>query len=220
MLATFSALSLRIAAYLLVSLVVGMIAREYARAFVTAKLGDPTPRLWGRLTLNPLQWFDPFGSGILPGLILILWASASPFLPPPFAYGKPAALDPNYLRRRERDVVLASLAGPVANLILGALGGLLLQVGMAGDALLALDAFVFTNISLFVFHLMPIPGLDGARILARFLPPRARSVYTNLDQYLVLFVLAIFFLLPGPLLSIVDGLTNAVCGVVAGGPCR
>ncbi|MDP9328556.1 MAG: site-2 protease family protein [Actinomycetota bacterium] len=220
MLATFSALSLRFAGYLLVSLVIGMIAREYARAFVTAKLGDPTPRLWGRLTLNPTQWFDPFGSGILPGLILILWASASGFLPPPFAYGKPAALDPNYLRRRERDVVVASLAGPVANLILGTLGGFVLQLGITGDALLAAGAFVFTNISLFVFHLMPIPGLDGARILARFLPLRARTVYTNLDQYLVLFVLVIFFLLPGPLLSIVDGLTNAVCGVVAGGPCR
>jgi Zn-dependent protease len=220
MLATFSALSLRFAGYLLVSLVAGMIAREYARAFVTAKLGDPTPRLWGRLTLNPSQWFDPFGSGILPGLILILWASASSFLPPPFAYGKPAALDPNYLRRRDRDLVVASLAGPAANLILGTLGGLVLQLGITGDALLAARAFVFTNISLFVFHLMPIPGLDGARIIARFLPPRARTVYTNLDQYLVLFVLAIFFLLPGPLLSIVDGLTNAVCGVVAGGPCR
>jgi Zn-dependent protease len=220
MLATFSALSLRFAGYLLVSLVVGMIAREYARAFVTAKLGDPTPRLWGRLTLNPSQWFDPFGSGILPGLILILWASASSFLPPPFAYGKPAALDPNYLRRRDRDLVVASLAGPAANLILGTLGGLVLQLGITGDALLAARAFVFTNISLFVFPPMPIPGLDGARIIARFLPPRARTVYTNLDQYLVLFVLAIFFLLPGPLLSIVDGLTNAVCGVVAGGPCR
>jgi Zn-dependent protease len=220
MLATFSALSLRFAGYLLVSLVVGMIAREYARAFVTAKLGDPTPRVWGRFTLNPSQWFDPFGSGILPGLILILWASASSFLPPPFAYGKPAALDPNYLRRRDRDLVVASLAGPAANLILGTLGGLVLQLGITGDALLAGRAFVFTNISLFVFHLMPIPGLDGARIIARFLPPRARTVYTNLDQYLVLFVLAIFFLLPGPLLSIVDGLTNAVCGVVAGGPCR
>lgn len=220
MLATFTALSVRYAGYLLVSLVVGMIAREYARAFVTARLGDPTPRLWGRLSMNPRQWFDPFGSGILPALILVLWASASPFLPPPFAYGKPAALDPNYLRRRERDVVVASLAGPVANLILGTLGGLMLHVGLAGDALLAVGAFVFTNISLFVFHLMPIPGLDGARILAHLLPPRARSVYANLDQYLVLFVLAVFFLLPGPMLLIVDGLTNAVCGVVAGGPCR
>jgi Zn-dependent protease len=196
-----------------------MTAREYARAFVTARLGDPTPRLWGRLSVNPKQWFDPFGSGILPALILILWAG-SPYRPPPIAYAKPAALDPNYLRRRERDVVVASLAGPVANLILGTLGGFVLQLGITGDAGLAAGAFVFTNISLFVFHLMPIPGLDGARILARFLPLRARTVYTNLDQYLVLFVLVIFFLLPGPLLSIVDGLTNAVCGVVAGGPCR
>jgi Zn-dependent protease len=196
-----------------------MIAREYARAFVTAKLGDPTPRLWGRLSLNPRQWFDPFGSGLLPALILILWAGTT-YRPPPFAYAKPAALDPNYLRRGDRDVLIASLAGPLANLVLGTLGGLVRQIGLGTEAELLVNAFVFTNISLFVFHLMPIPGLDGARIIARYLPIRARAVYTNLDQYLVLFILAIVFLLPAPVLGIVDALTNAVCGLVAGGPCR
>jgi Zn-dependent protease len=219
MLGVFTALSSRQAAYLGVSLVIGMIAREYVRAYVTAKLGDPTPRLWGRLTLNPKQWFDPFGSGILPALILILWAG-SLYRPPPIAYAKPAALDPNYLRRGDRDVLIASLAGPVANLLLGSLAGLVRQIGLGLEANLAVNAFVFTNISLFVFHLMPIPGLDGARILARYLPVRARAVYTNLDQYLVLFILAIVFLLPAPVLAIVDALTNAVCGIVAGGPCR
>jgi Zn-dependent protease len=219
MLGVFTAIGSRYAGYLLVSLVIGMTAREYARAFVTAKLGDPTPRLWGRLSLNPKQWFDPFGSGLLPALILLLWA-ATPYRPPPIAYAKPAALDPNYLRRGDRDVLIASLAGPVANLILGSLGGLVRQLGLGLEGALAVNAFVFTNISLFVFHLMPIPGLDGARIIARFLPIRARTVYTNLDQYLVLFILAIVFLLPAPVLSIVDGLTNAVCGIVAGGPCR
>jgi Zn-dependent protease len=219
MLGVFTSLSSRQAAYLGVSLLIGMIAREYVRAFVTAKLGDPTPRLWGRLTLNPKQWFDPFGSGILPALILILWAG-SPYRPPPIAYAKPAALDPNYLRRGDRDVLIASLAGPVANLALGTLAGLIRQIGLGSEPALAVNAFVFTNISLFVFHLMPIPGLDGARIIARYLPIRARTVYTNLDQYLVLFILAIVFLLPAPVLSIVDGLTNAVCGIVAGGPCR
>jgi Zn-dependent protease len=219
MLATFSALSLRLAGYLAVSLAVGMIAREYARAFVTAKLGDPTPRLWGRLSLNPRQWFDPFGSGLLPALILILWAGTA-YRPPPFAYAKPAALDPNYLRRGDRDVLIASLAGPLANLVLGTLGGLVRQIGLGAEPELVVNAFVFTNISLFVFHLMPIPGLDGARIIARYLPIRARAVYTNLDQYLVLFILAIVFLLPAPVLGIVDALTNAVCGLVAGGPCR
>ena len=219
MLGVFTAFATRYAGYLLVSLLIGMIAREYARAFVTAKLGDPTPRLWGRLTLNPKQWFDPFGSGILPALILILWASNSAFLPPPIAYAKPAALDPNYLRYRDRDVVIASLAGPVANLVLGLLGALVRQIGLPLEAVVAANAFALTNISLFVFHLMPIPGLDGARILARFLPVRARTVYTNLDQYLVLFILVIVFLLRGSLLDIVDALTNAVCGLV-GGPCR
>jgi Zn-dependent protease len=219
MLAEFSALGLRIAGYLAVSLFVGMTAREYARAFVTARLGDPTPRLWGRLSVNPKQWFDPFGSGLLPALILILWAAGASFRPPPFAYGKPAALDPNYLRHGDRDVTLASLAGPVANLVLGTLGGLLLRVGIGGEADLAIGAFVLTNLSLFVFHLMPVPGLDGARIIARFLPIRARTVYTNLDQYLVLFILAIVFLLPAPLLSFVNSLTDALCGVVAGRSC-
>jgi Zn-dependent protease len=219
MLAVFTALGLRYAGYLAASLLIGMIAREYVRAFVTAKLGDPTPRLWGRLSLNPRQWFDPFGSGLLPALILILWA-ASGYRPPPMAYGKPAALDPNYLRRGDRDVLIASLAGPLANLVLGTLGGLVRQIGLPAEADLAVNAFVFTNISLFVFHLMPVPGLDGARIIARFLPIRARTVYMNLDQYLVLFILAIVFLLPAPILAIVDSLTNAVCDIVAGGPCR
>jgi Zn-dependent protease len=219
MLAVFTSQSLRVAGYLAVSLLIGMIAREYARAFVIAKLGDPTPRLWGRLTPNPKAWFDAFGSGLLPGLILILWASGAGFLPPPFAYGKPVALDRGYLRRGERDVLIASLAGPLVNLLLGALAGLVRQIGLGGEADVAVNAFVFTNISLFVFHLMPVPGLDGARIIARFLPVRARTVYVNLDQYLVLFILAIVFLLPAPLLSIVNALTDAVCGVVAGGSC-
>jgi Zn-dependent protease len=219
MLGTFTGLTTRYACYLAVSLLVGMTAREYARAFVTAKLGDPTPRLWGRLSLNPKQWFDPFGSGLLPALILLLWAGTL-YRPPPFAYAKPAALDPNYLRRGDRDVLVASLAGPVANLVLGSLAGFVRQIPLGLEAQLAVNAFVFTNISLFVFHLMPIPGLDGARIIARFLPIRARTVYTNLDQYLVLFILAVVFLLPAPVIAIVDALTNAVCGLVAGGPCR
>jgi Zn-dependent protease len=219
MLAVFTALGLRYAGYLAVSLLIAMIVREYVRALVTARLGDPTPRLWGRLTLNPKQWFDPFGSGLLPALILILWASGTNVFPP-FAYAKPAALDPNYLPHGDRDVTIASLAGPVANLLLGSLAGFLLRLPLPLEAALAVDAFVLTNISLAFFHLMPIPGLDGARILARFLPTRARMVYTNLDQYLVLFILVILFLLPGPMLGIVDGLTNAVCGIVAGGPCR
>ncbi len=74
-----------------------MSAREYARAFVAARLHDPTPRLWGRLTFNPKVWFEPFGSGLLPAMILVLWAFLAGFLPPPVAYAKPAPVDPELL---------------------------------------------------------------------------------------------------------------------------
>jgi len=75
------------------------------------------------------------------------------------------------------------------------------------------------NVVLFVFNLMPIPGLDGARILARFLHGRAREVYTNMDQYLPLFMLVIFFLLGGPILTFVNALGNALCRPLAGITC-
>jgi Zn-dependent protease len=217
MIAAITSGNAKIAGYLLVSLFIGMTVREYARALVTAKLGDPTPRLWGRLTLDPRQWFDPFGSGILPVLIAVLWASG--VFPPPFAYAKPAALDPNYLRKHPRDVIVASLAGPVANLLLALIPALLLRIPLAGEAGVVARYFMYVNVTLAVFHLMPIPGLDGARILARFLPDRARAVYVNLDEYLVLFVLVVFFLFAGPLLTIVNALTNGICSLMSGANC-
>src|SRR6188472_1351569 len=120
--------SIRYAAYIGVSLLIGMIVREYVRAFVTSKLGDPTPRLWGRLTWNPKVWFEPFGSGLVPALVLVLWAAASGFYPPPAAYGKPAPVDPAYLKRPTRDQVLIGFAGPVSNVALAALAGVVLRL--------------------------------------------------------------------------------------------
>jgi Zn-dependent protease len=211
--------NVRFAAYLAVSLLIGMSAREYARAFVASRLHDPTPRLWGRLTLNAKAWFDPFGSGVLPALILFLWATGATFLPPPVAYAKPAPIDPNYFRNRTRDTVVTSLAGPAANLALGAIGGLVLRTGITGDLGLAALAFMLSNLSLVVFHLVPIPGLDGARMLALVLPPRAAEVYRNADQYLALIVLIVLFLFAGPLVSIVNSLTDSLCTLFSGFAC-
>ena len=211
--------TVRFAAYLLVSLAVGMVAREFTRSFVATRLNDPTPRLWGRLSLNPKTWFDPFGSGLLPGLILILWAGGASYLPPPFAYAKPAAIDPARWRRPARDAVAISLAGPASNALLAAGSGGLLRIGPSGEAALMLIAFTFTNLSLAIFHLMPIPGLDGARVVALALPPRAREIYRQADQYLPLFILVVFFVFAGPLLSIVDSLSNGLCRVFSGAPC-
>lgn len=215
----FSSESLRITAYIAVALLVGMIAREYVRAWVASKLGDPTPRLWGRLTLNPRSWFEPFGSGLLPALILLLWAAASTFLPPPMAYAKPAPVDPNYLRRQPRDSLLVGFAGPVANIVLGAIAGAISRGTGATEIGIFLVVFQLANLTLAIFHLLPIPGLDGARLVALALPPRARETYRNLDQYLPLFVLLALFFLAGPVQQIVYSLVNALCGVFSGTSC-
>ena len=215
----FTATTLRVAADLLVALAVGMVVREYARAWVVNRLHDPTPRLWGRLSLNPRTWFDPFGSGLLPGLILLLWAAGASFLPPPVAYAKPAPVDPSYFRRYTRDSVLAGLAGPLANMALALVAGLVVRTGVSGELLRFVIALEFTNLCLAFFHLLPIPGLDGARLLGLALPPRAREVFRNADQYLALIVLVVLFLFAGPLLDIIYSLTNAFCDLFGGDRC-
>ncbi|MBI3648833.1 MAG: site-2 protease family protein [Actinobacteria bacterium] len=210
---------LRFTGYLFVGLAAGMVLREYVRALVAARLKDPTPRLWGRLTLNPRAWFDPFGSGLLPGLILLLWAVGSTYLPPPVALAKPAPVDPGHFRRRERDTVIVSLAGPVTNVLLGAVGGLAVRAGASGQAGVSAVGFMLANFSLAFFHLLPIPGLDGARVVALFLPPGPREVYRNADQYLSLFVILVLFLFSGPILAIVYSFANVTCSLSSGVRC-
>lgn len=214
--------SVRFAVYLGVALLVGMSAREYARAAVAARFGDPTPRLMGRLSWSPRSWFDPFGSGLLPGLVLALWAASASILPPPAAYGKPAPVDPAYLRRRVRDQVWVGLAGPLANVALGALAGLLVRVttgSIGAEALIALVAFEFAQFCLAIFHLLPIPGLDGARLVALALPEEPRRVYRDADRYLPLFVLLAVFVLGGVIQAIVYGFVDALCRLVSGYGC-
>lgn len=215
-LGNFTMLGLRLAVYMVASLFIGLAVREYARARTAATLGDPTPRLWGRVTLRPKAWFDPFGSGFLPALVALLWSVQAFILPA--AYAKPAPIDTNYLKRHPRDVVLASLAGPAASLVLAIAGGLVVRTGVSGEALLVITTFAFTNASLFVFHLLPIPGLDGGRLLALLLPPHAREVFRNADRYLALIVLVVLFLFTF-LLSIASLLTGAICEAATGQDC-
>lgn len=207
--------NLKFALYLLVALVPSLVLHEYGHAVAADRLGDPSPRRWGRLTLDPRALIDPFGSVILPGLILILVASGQGLLPI-FAYAKPMPLDPTYLRNPKRDSLIVVLAGLGANLALAAVAGIALRVGVSGEAGTFVYAWLVVNVFMFVFQLMPVPGLDGAKLLARVLPPKPREVYVNLDQYLVLFMLVIFFLLAAPLLSIVRALASSVCTLLTG----
>jgi Zn-dependent protease len=208
--------NVKFALYLLVALVPALILHEYAHALAADRLGDPSPRRWGRLTLNPKPLIDPFGTVILPGLALILVASGTAFLIPVFAYAKPMPLDPSSLRDPRRHSLIVVWAGLLANLAIAAVAGLALRVGLTGDAALVAYAFLIVNAFMFLIQLMPVPGLDGSKLLARVLRGRAREVYVNLDEYLVLFILLIFFLLGGPFLSIVNSLFGTICDVLAG----
>jgi Zn-dependent protease len=210
---------LKFAVYLGISLVPALVLHEYAHAFVATRLGDPTPKRWGRLTLNPKPLIDPFGSLILPALSLILIATGNGLLIPTFAYAKPLPIDPTYLKNRDRDIILIALAGLGMNVLLAIAGGIFVRAGVGGDLLLFLRAWLVVNALMFGFQLMPIPGLDGSRLLARALPPHPREIYTNLDQYLVLFMLVVFFLLAGPLQAIVRAFANVVCKLAAGVDC-
>ncbi len=205
--------------YLFVALLAALYVREYVRALVADRLGDPSARQFGWLRLDPRGRADPFGTVLLPILIAVLWASGAAYRPPPFAYAKPMPFQPSRLRDAGRDEIVVALAGPATNLLIGVVAGLALRAVPLSEATVVLSVLTYVNIAMCVFHLMPIPGLDGARLLARVLPLRAQIVYRNLDQYLVLFTLVIFFVFAGPMLAIVNGLTNAVCRVVAGFPC-
>jgi Zn-dependent protease len=110
-------------------------------------------------------------------------------------------------------------AGLLANIVLAFLGGLVIRAGVTGELGTFAFAWLIVNAFMFAFQLMPVPGLDGAKLLAPFLPPRPREVFVNAEQYLVLFILVIFFILSGPLLSIVNAFANIACNLAAGIDC-
>src|SRR3990172_9934927 len=179
-------------------LIFSAILHEIAHGFVAERLGDPTARLLGRLTLNPAKHIDPVMSILLP-LILIL--SGSPVI---FGAAKPVPVDPFNLREGRKDIALVSLAGPATNLIIALLGALLIKtleviplggvIGAFGDWFLLVG--VRLNLLLAIFNLIPIPPLDGSKIFALILPEKEANTYLSIGG-IGIFIL--FFLLMFPI---------------------
>jgi Zn-dependent protease len=197
--------------FFVLSLVPAIVLHEFSHGAVADRMGDRTARLAGRLTLNPIKHVDPFGTVVLPGLLLLpyLFGRGSN---PVFGYAKPMPVNPSNLRDPDRQTMWIALAGPGTNLALAIVGAVIYRLlgGGGGYVGLFFRIFLFVNILLAVFNVMPIPPLDGSKVLARFLPPRAREVYRSLEPYGALFMLLIFFLFPSAIFAIVDPIRDGL----------
>lgn len=185
---------------------------EFAHGWVAYKCGDNTAKAAGRLTLNPLAHIDLFGSIILPFCMMLLGG-------PVFGYAKPVPYNPNNLRNRRVDEVLVALAGPASNMIQVLLGFLILfivcralpasavqeaflasQTGMASTPLRwiieILTLYIWANLVLCFFNLIPLPPLDGSHVIAYFLRGKGLSLYYQISRYSLPILILVLYLFP------------------------
>jgi len=159
---------------------------EFAHALVAAKLGDHTAKHSGRLTMNPLASFDPIGS-----LFLLLFN---------FGWAKPVPIDPRYFKNPKRDMALTAVAGPISNFLAAWVGGLIyFGLVIAFDLVLPtfviafFQAYITINVALAVFNLLPIPPLDGSKILGAFLSNRTLYNYYRYQNIIVVVAVVVLF---------------------------
>jgi len=191
-------------------LLYSIILHELAHGQAAELMGDPTARLAGRLTLNPLPHLDPLGT-LLP---LLLMVTGAPLV---FGWAKPVPINPYNFRDREKGMLLVSSAGIVTNLFIAWLLGLVLRFLPVSNEYLA-QALLYgirINVVLAVFNLIPIPPLDGSRLFAAILPYRFQEYLDRLEQYglIVLFMLLLF----PPTEMLLSFVIDLVCRVLAPG---
>lgn len=197
--------------FLIAILIISVIIHEVAHGVVANMLGDPTARLAGRLTLNPLPHIDPIGSilvplvlSLLPGGLIIGWA-------------KPVPYNPYNLRAKRWGPALVAIAGPTVNILLAVLTALVLRsapligLTLTGATSSLLVSIVFLNLILAFFNLIPIPPLDGSRILSALLPYRYRYIIDSLERY-GLFLIIFALLIWGQIAGLVFMLTSLLVG--------
>lgn len=162
------------------AVVVGLTVHEFAHGWVADKLGDPTPRYAGRLTLNPVAHIDPIG-------LLLLYIAH-------FGWAKPVPINPYYFRNRRQGLILVSLAGPLANVLAAFTAVLLLGLWGFGSriAIDILQTMIWINIVLAVFNLIPVPPLDGSKVLAGLMPGHQEWL-VRFEQYGVILLLLLVF---------------------------
>lgn len=192
-------------------MVVAFTLHEFAHAFVADRLGDPTPRRMGRLTLNPAAHLHPIGS-----LMLLLVG---------FGWARPVPVNPLNLRgERHASMALVAAAGPLSNVGLALLAAIPLRLALASSAGPAallqafLAEFIYINLALAFFNVLPIPPLDGFKILLGGLPPRKAEGLQPMEQFGFLIVIAVVYTVPGFTAVLVVRPALALLGLLSGRP--
>jgi Zn-dependent protease len=196
--------------------IVSLSLHELAHAVTAYRLGDRSPQEMGRLTLNPLAHLDPLGS-----LILVFTYFGGSFL---FGWAKPVLVDPRNLRTSpQAGMALVGAAGPITNFVLAlGAGAVYAHTQLTGDAFTIVYYAIVINVSLGVFNLLPVPPLDGSRIIGGFMPRDLYAQWQALDQYGMFIVFGLVFFLRGPTSSLLfggyDQVIDAISWIVGGRP--
>lgn len=175
--------------FMLPAIVIGLTVHEFSHAYASSKLGDPTPRFQGRVTLNPLAHIDPLG------MIALLIFS--------IGWGKPVQIDDRYYKNRSQGRVIVSLAGPASNFVLAFVVAMVLRIAYPTFPLISRQAnpfipnilffLVFYNVILGVFNLLPIPPLDGSKLLIEALPKKyIYKYYYPMQRYFPFIIIILF----------------------------
>ena len=180
-------------------LIFSVIIHENAHGLAALAMGDQTAKKAGRLSLNPLKHVDPFGSVILPVIFLFAFGMV-------FGYAKPVPVNPRYFKDQRKGMMLTSLAGPFSNFLMAAMGSVLLTSGLLASIPLILEFFIIINVVLGVFNLIPIPPLDGSKILEGVLPRAWLTGYYKfeniVERYFMIIMILIIVLRPGILSNV------------------
>ena len=200
---------------IVVVLLFSVIVHEVAHGFVAYKRGDSTAKLLGRLTLNPIYHIDIFGSIVLPVILMLMGA-------PVFGWAKPVPVNMYNLKNPKTDMVFVSLAGITANFLLAACAGILMFIirtfFVDADVMVSmyviLQYVIVVNIVLFIFNLIPIPPLDGSRVLLFLLPRELAQKYAQIEKYG--FWIILILLMTNVLWKIIGPIANFLIRLLSG----
>jgi Zn-dependent protease len=180
-------MDLRTFVLLLPIVLVSLTLHELAHAWVAWRLGDPTAKSQGRLTLNPLAHLDPMGT-----LMFVLTALIANL---PFGWARPVPVDPRYFRRAKEGMAIVAAAGPLMNFVLALVcWAVVRHVGLSSQGVEVMEKAYIVNLVLGLFNLIPVPPLDGSRIIGAIMDDTTYVRWIRLDQYGMLVVFGAFFL--------------------------